>query len=102
MKSSFDKKMKSYVVYKVKCNGSNSIHVRHTSRHDTTRILERQKKDYLVEGCGTAEHNIECDILAACCGLDKLMTIGAIYVKILKPQINHRDEYRWGEFTLNY
>ena len=34
-------------------------------------------------------------------GVEKLMTIEAIYVKKLKPQLNTRGEYRGRELTLN-
>ena len=62
LKSSFDKNLKSLVVYKVTSKGCNSIYVGQTSRHVTTRISEHQKKDSpvgqnLVECCGTV-HNI--------------------------------------------
>ena len=76
------------------------------AKHVTTRISEHQKKDsavgqHLVECCGTA-HNIEWEILDTCRGVEKLMTIQAIYIKKLKPQLNTRDEYRGWELTLKY
>ena len=85
LKPSFDKNLKSHVVYKVTCNGCSSIYVGQTSRHVTTRISENQKKDspveqHLVECCGTA-HNIEWEILDTCCVVEKLTTIEATYVK---------------------
>ena len=84
--------------YKVKCNGCSSICVGQTSRHVTTRISEDQKKDspvgqHLVEGCGTTP-NVKWEILDACRGVEKLMTIEATYIKKQKPQLNTRDEYR--------
>ena len=45
LKSSFDKNLKSLVVYKVTCNVRSSIYVGQTSRHVTTGNLEHQKKD---------------------------------------------------------
>ena len=72
LKSSFDKNLKSHVVYRITCNGCSSIYFGQTSRHVTTRISENQKKNSPVgqqpiEGCGTA-HNIEWEILDACWG----------------------------------
>ena len=106
LKSPFDKNLKSHVVYKVTSNGCSSIYVGQTSQHFTTRISEHQKKDSLVgqrffECCGTT-HNVKWEILDACRGVEKLMTIEAIYIKKLKPELNTRDEYRGRELTLKY
>ena len=56
---------------------------------------------HLVECCGTAQ-NFEWDILDRCRGIEKLMTIEAIYIKKLKRQLKTRDEYRGREVTLKY
>ena len=76
------------------------------SQHVTTLFLENQKKDSpvgqnLVECCGTV-HNNEWKSLDACHGVEKLMTIEAIYIKEPKPQLKTRDEYRGREVTLKY
>ena len=75
LKSSFDKNLKSHVVYKVSCNGCSCIYFGQTSQLVTTRISEHQKKDPPVgqqffEYCGTA-HNIEWEILDTCRGVEK-------------------------------
>ena len=82
LKSTFDKNLKSHVLYKVICNGCSSIYFGETSRHVTTRISEHQKKDspvgkHLVECCGTT-HNVKWEILDACRGVENLMAIEAI------------------------
>ena len=106
LKSSYDKNPKSHVVYKGKCNGCSPIYVGQTSRYVTTRISEHQKKDfpvgqYVVECCDTA-HYIEWGILDTSRGIEKLMTIEAIYIKMLKPQSKTHDDYRGRELTLEY
>ena len=83
LKSSFDRDLKSHVVYEIKCNGCGSIYVGQTSRHVTTRITEHQKKDsqegqHLVERRG-ATNDIEWKFLDACRTVEKLMIIEAIY-----------------------
>ena len=98
--------MNSLVVYKVKCNGCSSTYVGQTSQHVTTIFLENQKKDSsvgqnLVECCGTA-HNNEWKSLDAYHGVEKLMTIEAIYIKEAKPQLKTHDGYRGREVTLKY
>ena len=106
LKSPFDKNLKSNVVYKVTCNGCISTYVGQTSRHVITGISDYQKKDspvgqHLAECCGTT-HNVKWEILDACRGFEKLMTIEAIYIKKLKPQSNTRDDYRGRELKLKY
>ena len=106
LKSPFDKNLKSDVVYKSTCNGCSSVYVGQTSRHVNTRISAHQKKDspvgqQLVECCGTT-HNVKWETLDACRGVEKLMTMEAIYIKKLKPQLNTRDKYRGRELTLKY
>ena len=106
LKSPFDKNLKSHVVYKVTCNGCNSIYVGQNSQHITTRFSEHQKKDspvgqHFVEYCGTT-HNVKWENLDSCREVEKLMTIEAIYIKKLRPQINTRDEYRGRELKLKY
>ena len=106
LKSSFDRELKSHVVYEIKCIGCRSIYVGRASRHVTTRITEHQKKDsqvdqHLVE-CRGAMNDIEWKILDACRTVEKLMIIEAIYISKLKPALNTRDEYRGRELTLKY
>ena len=61
------------------------------------KTLEHQKKDspegdYLAEVFGT-EHSIEWEIIDAIrAGVEKLMTIEAINIKMLKLRLNTRDE----------
>ena len=106
LKSSFDRYLKSHVVYEIKSNGCGSIYVGQTSRHVTTRIRDHQKKvsqvgQHLIE-CLGAKNDIEWKILDACRTVEKLLIIEAIYISKLKPALNTRDQY-WGrELTLKY
>ena len=45
LKSSFDKDLKSHVIYELICNGCKSIYVGQTCRHITTRVAEHAKVD---------------------------------------------------------
>ena len=106
LKSSFDRDLKSHVVYEAKSSGCDSIYDGQTSRHVTTRITEQQKKDsqvgqHLVE-CRGATNDIEWKILDACRTVEKIMVIEDIYISKLKPALNTRDEYRRRELTLKY
>ena len=97
LKSSFDRDLKSHVVYEIKCNGCGSIYFGQTSRHVTARITQHQKKDsqvgqHLVE-CRGATNDIEWKILDACRTAEKLMISEAIYISKPKPGLNKRDQY---------
>ena len=96
IKSSFDKDLKSHMVYELACNGCKSIYVGQTSRHITTRVAEHAKADSPME-----VHAIECNgdkaafqwkILDQCSNQSKLLTLEAIYIRTLKPAVNTRDE----------
>ena len=106
MKSSLDKHLKSYVVYKDTFNGCSFNYVGQTRRHVTTRISGHRKKDsivgqHLVESCGIL-HNVEWQILDACRGASQLITIEAIYIKKVKAQLKTRNEYRGLKLTMKF
>ena len=80
------------MVYEIKCNGCGSIYVGQTSRHVTTSISQHQKKDpqvrhRLVE-CRGSSNDIEWKILHARRTVEKLVTIGAIYISNSKSILN--------------
>ena len=105
LNSSFDRDLKSHVVYEIKYNGCGSIYVGQTSRHVTTGITEQEKDSqvgqHLIE-CRGAKNDIEWKILDPCWTVEKLMIIEAIYISMLKPALNTRDEYMGWELTLKY
>ena len=103
-KSSFDKDLKSHVVYELTCNGCKSIYVGQTCRHITTRVAEHAEADapiglYAIE-CNGDKTAFQWKILDQCSNQSKLMTLEALYIRSLKPAINTRDEYRTRELTL--
>ena len=103
LKSSFDKDLKSHVVYELTCNGCKSIYVGQICRHFTTRVAEHAMHSPM------GVHTIKCigdktafqwKILDQCGNQSKLMTLEALYIRTLKPAINTSDEYRTRELTL--
>ena len=56
LKSSFDKDLKSPVVYELTCNGCKSIFVGQTCRNISTRVVEHATADSLM-----GVHAIECN-----------------------------------------
>ena len=102
--SSFDKNLKSHVVYELTCNGIKSIYVGHTCRHITTRVTEHAKADSPM-GIHAIELNgdktaFQGTIFDQCGNQSKLMTLEALYTRTPKPAINTCDEYRTRELTL--
>ena len=104
LKSSFDKDIKSHMVYKLTCVACKPIYVGQTCRHITTRVAEHAKADSPM-----GVHAIECNgnktatqwkILDRCRNQSKLMTLEAIYIRALKPAINTRHEYRTRELKM--
>ena len=74
------------MVYSDTCSGSTAIYVNQTSQHVTTRFLECQIKDSLVGQrlveCWGTLHNPQWDILDANSGVEQLMTIDVINIRI--------------------
>ena len=56
LKCSFDKDLKSHVVYELTCNGCKSFYLGQTCRHITKRVAEHAKADSLI-----GVHAIECN-----------------------------------------
>ena len=68
------------------------------------RSLSHQKKDSLlgqdIVECCSKGHKSEWEILVACHGFAKLLTIAAIYIKKPRPQLNRHNEYPGWELIL--
>ena len=104
LKSSFDKDLKSHVVYELTCNGCKSIYVGQTCGHITTRVAEHAEADstmgiHAIE-CNGDKTALEWKILDQSGNQSKLVTLEALYIRTLKPAINTSDEYRTRELTL--
>ena len=102
LESCFDHK--SHMVYDFTCNGCKPNYVGQTCRHITTMVAEHVMADSPM-----GVHAIDCNgdktafqwkILDQFSNQSKLMTLGALYIRTLKPAINTRDEYRTRELPL--
>ena len=102
LKCSFDKDLKSHKVYETTCNGCKSIYVRQTCRHITTSLAERAKAGSQVgiNECNGNETAFQWKILDHCGNQSKLMTLEALYIRLFKPTIIKRDNYRTRKLTL--
>ena len=100
--------LSSGVVYKIQCPGCPSSYIGQTVRHLQTRFREHL-------GCnGTMRKHIEtCDpsaifsddsisILTKANRYSKLLTLEALFINELKPDLNTKDEYRSRTLTLKF
>ena len=95
---------KSGVVYKINCPRCSSCYVGQTSRHLQTRVKEHLTngpvKQHLSE-CGTKSTEEDITILGATSkGEITLLTLEALWIKEVKPELNTKDEYRSRTLTI--
>ena len=107
LKTSFDRELRSKVVYKLTCSRCNSTYVGQTVGHLATRVDEHRKGDSPV-----GQHLLECnkevggtaalksEIIDQTANNHKLLILEALRIWRERPRINTRDELRSREFTL--
>ena len=107
LKTSFARKLRSKVVYKLTCSECNATYVDQTVRPLATRVNEHRKGDSPVgqhllecnkEVGGTAE--LKSEIIDQTANSHKLLTLEALHIWRERPKINTRDEVRSRELTL--
>ena len=99
LKQSIDKSLKSGVVYKISCPPCLSCYVNQTSRHLITRMKEHNGKSKPVRqhfAAPECEFTIDdVDIIKSTSkSMYHLMTLEALLIRSIKPNINTRDEYK--------
>ena len=104
LKPRVEKMYKSGVVYKINCPRCSSCYVGQTSRHLQTRVKEHLTngpvKQHLSE-CGTKSTEEDITILGATSkGEITLLTLEALWIKEVKPELNTKDEYRSRTLTI--
>ena len=100
-----EKMLKSGVVYNITCPRCTACYVGQTSRHMQTRFHEHIKRQGPVKehskNCDTAIDTDDVKILHQTSrGEAFLLTLEALCIRELKPQINTKDEYRSRELSL--
>ena len=65
-------------------------------RYNTSLKVGKHLKE-----CGGTTHNMDWDTLDACRRVDKLKTIEATILKMLKQYLNKRDEYSRRHLTMS-
>ena len=99
LKPSTDKSLKSGVVYQITCPRCTSRYVGQTCRHLLTCIKEHGRPKAPVslhmESC---QHKLTMDDVAIFApkskSADHLMTLEALFIEQLHPELNTKDEYK--------
>ena len=109
LKANVKKQLRSRVVYKLMCPGCNTCYVGQTSRHLITRFKEHVYNTNLAvrvhfDGCLRAPPTTEdISILASTFrNTSYLMTLEALFIREIKPELNTKDEYRSRELTIKF
>ena len=106
LKSFVPHMFQSNVVYKIQCPSCNASYV-----GQTTRQLQRRFREHIVNKGPVKIHFEKCQVVAnsdlvqiigrADC-LPRLLTLEALFIHQMKPEINTKDEYRSRALTLKF
>ena len=105
LKPPVEKMIKSGLVYRITCPRCSACYVGVTSRHLQSRFKEHIQRTGPVKShqlkCGGTITEESVDILKTSSrGENYLLTLEALHIRELKPQINTKDEYRSRELTI--
>ena len=98
--------LQSNVVYQITCPGCNSSYV-----GQTTRQLQRRFREHMGNKGPVKTHldicNISPDVgmikvIGRASSLPRLLTLEALFIKQIKPELNTKDEFRSRELTLKF
>ena len=107
LKEPVEKSLKSGIVYKISCPRCNSCYIGQTGWHLQTRLREHSSrkgpaKEHIAK-CETAWSEDNVSILSATSqGEVHLLTLEALWIREIKPDINTKDEYRSRELTIKF
>ena len=104
LKTPIEKALKSKVVYQINCSRCEACYVGQTSRHLATRIKEHQKSGPVgshMKSCNTSltMDNVSIKTVSTR-SIAHLMTLEALIIKSVKPDLNTKDEYRSRTLTI--
>lgn len=107
LKPAIEKSFRSCVVYKIVCSRCQSCYVGYTCRHLITRIKEHRSEKAPVgahiRSCDCELSIEDVEIVASSSRSEKhLMTLEALLINQLQPELNTRDEFRSHVLTLKF
>ena len=98
--------LKSNVVYKITCSRCQSSYVGQTSRHLQQRFREHIGSKGILrkhfEECNITPSDDLVKIIGTSRFLDKLLTLEALFIEEIKPELNTKDEYRSRTLKLKF
>ena len=99
LKPGVEKAYKSGLVYKITCSRCSACYVGQTLRHLLTRISEHKNANKPVgkhfKECNQSLTMNDVEVLATSIKSSfHLLTLEALFIKIIKPTINTKDEYK--------
>ena len=108
LKPTVPKMLQSGVVYQISCPGCNSSYVGQTVRHLSRRFSEhlgssgtlKKHLETCVENTIISVDNVK--VLTKCYSDKKLLTLEALFIKQIKPELNTKDEFRSRVLTLKF
>ncbi|XP_066928819.1 uncharacterized protein [Clytia hemisphaerica] len=107
LKPKIEKPFKSCVVYKIVCSRCQSCYVGYTCRHLITRIKEHRSLKAPVgshmNSCACELSIDDVEIIASSSRNERhLMTLEALLINQLKPELNTRDEFKSHVLTIKF
>ena len=109
LKPNVKKELRSSVVYKITCPGYHACYVGQASQHMITHFKEHSNqknkpvRNHFNLCIGAKLKTSDVRILASSNrGMEHLLTLEALYIKEIKPELNTKDEYRSRELTIKF
>ena len=101
LKPSIKRELKSGVIYKISCPRCNSCYVGQTARHVITRFKEHKGRKegpvrmHFMRCCKRTPEFEDLEILGSTIkGEVHLLTIEALFIRAIKPDLNTKDEFK--------
>ena len=105
LKASVPRMLRSNVVYRITCPQCKLCYVGQTVRHLRQRYNEHTGKKGLIRqhfsGCGITPTDNDIEIIGTERGY-KLLTLEALFIAEIKPELNTKDEYRSRQLKLKF
>ena len=109
LKPTVEQELRNSVVYEITCPGCHACYVRETSRHMIACFKEHSNqknkpvRKYFDICIGAKLQTSDVQILASSNqGMEHLLTIEALYISEIKPELNKKDGYRMRELTIKF
>ena len=103
LKPATPKELSSRVIYQFTCSSCNACYVGQTSRHLKTRVNEHLKEKAPVgqhlRTCGSLQ-SYDLEIIDKHYNVSTHVTLESLYIAMLRPEINGKQEYTSRPFTV--